>query len=482
MLPVYTLEILKNLSKADIKKLGSFIDSPYFNSKKTLSLLFTEIEKQYPAFEPSKFDFKKIYKKIFGQSEYREQTIRNLYSDFGNILRDFIAHEKFRSDKPAYNLAVARGLSEKKCYEQSAKYIDSHKNETGILGDKLYFLNKFLIEEMNEKNLLAKNRFDIDKYHANYNTQIEYLIFFFVESFYVLSHNDQYITKAHKAKKDHSGIRKSFRDSLNMEKFLSENNSLPVTVKLSYLFCRYSDEGLTGVQYEELEKMVLENIDKFEFHFKIYCWSILLDVLSYHLIPKDRKFYKTAFSLNERFDKLDLYSGISETRTFPVIIFKLSFLTAVIMKEFEWAKKFIEKYSGLLYEPDRENERNYSLARLSLQSKDHERSLEYLSKVDYKTVLDKMNVKFNYLMNYIELKSYQSAISMLNSIRQFYSESKELPEEFGRLIEVSLKYFREIIRCEENNKKLDYALYKEAQNAGRYYQKQYILEKMEKIV
>ncbi len=116
------------------------------------------------------------------------------------------------------------------------------------------------------------------------------------------------------------------------------------------------------------------------------------------------------------------------------------------------------------------------------QQKKYEESIEYLSKVKFHQVYEKINVRFYYLMNYIELKSYQSAISMLNSIRQFYLESKEIPEMFAVLIENSLRFFREIIRVEENNKKLDYSILKEAQNAGRYYQKQYILAKMEKLV
>ena len=70
MLPSNTVEILKNLNKSDFKKLGDFLKSPYFNSKETIYLLFKEIEKQSPEFEKERFEYKRIYKKIYG-GEYK---------------------------------------------------------------------------------------------------------------------------------------------------------------------------------------------------------------------------------------------------------------------------------------------------------------------------------------------------------------------------------------------------------------------------
>jgi len=134
------------------------------------------------------------------------------------------------------------------------------------------------------------------------------------------------------------------------------------------------------------------------------------------------------------------------------------------LDEFEWAEKFINEYVNYIDEDLRENEFNYSMGLLSFRTKKYEKSLEYLNKVQYSQILEKVNVRFYYVMNYIELKLYEGALSMIASIKQFHRENKEIPAITSKFINDSIKYFNEIIKCEENGKKIDYAIYAEAQS------------------
>lgn len=483
MLPTNTIEILKNLQKSDFKKLGDFFKSPYFNSKETLYLLYKEVEKQAPEFKKEKFEYKRIYKNIYG-GEYKEQTIKNLYSEFGALLKKFIAHERLEQNENDYSFALINGLSDKKCYEQSNKIILLRKNKDigTILPQEEFFLNTFIAENKFVKNILALEKINLDDFHTSVNSVIDNLISFFIVTFFSYVKEDYLVQKAHNVKKNADLFKTPFLDSFNAEKFFEENNrNFELSnLKIHYLFYKYLVSDINEEEFKEFEKLIIDNLEKFSPEFKIQCWGNLLTPLILKLIPKDRKFYNDAFRINQYFDKLNLYNQSSER--IAISLYRDVFGVALMVKEFDWAQKFIERYSDFLEEASKENEKNFSLGRLLFQQKKYEESIEYLSKVKFHQVYEKINVRFYYLMNYIELKSYQSAISMLNSIRQFYLESKEIPEMFAVLIENSLKFFREIIRVEENNKKLDYSVLKEAQNAGRYYQKQYILEKMEKLV
>lgn len=483
MLPANTIEILKNLQKSDFKKLGDFFKSPYFNSKETLYLLYKEVEKQAPEFKKEKFEYKRIYKIIYG-GEYKEQTIKNLYSEFGSLLKKFIAHERLEQNENDYSFALIHGLSDKKCYEQSNKVITLKKNKDRdtIMPQEEYFLNTCMAENKFIKNILALEKINLDEFHIVVNSVIDNLISFFVVTFFTYVKEDFLIHKAHNVKKNSDVLKTPFLRSFNAEKFFEESkNSFEVSsLKIHYLSYKYLDSDINEVEFKEFENLIIDNLEKFSPEFKIQCWGNLITSLILKLIPKDKKYYNDAFRINEYFDKLNLYNQSSES--ISISLYRDVFGVALMVKEFDWAQKFIERYSDFLEEGSKENEKNYSLGRLLFQQKKYEESIEYLSKVKFHQVYEKINVRFYYLMNYIELKSYQSAISMLNSIRQFYLESKEIPEMFAVLIENSLRFFREIIRVEENNKNLDYSILKEAQNAGRYYQKQYILEKMEKLV
>lgn len=483
MLPPNTVEILKHLSKVELKKLGDFIRSPYFNSRETLHLLFMEIEKQYPEFEDKKFEYKRIYKKIY-PGEYKESTVRNLYTDFGGLLKKFIAYEKFASDEMDFNAKLVHGLGERKCYELSNKIISSFKKEMGstISFERRRFLHMLLLEMYYSNNLHGMNKQAPEEYHAAFNSLLDNLTYFFLWTGFDFQTLDSVVEKAHNIKDKNVFINKEFLKNIDMENFIKTlpRGAYSDAMKISYLLYKYTGSDISGEQYTEFVKLIKDNLDNFDIQTKFIVWNTLLTIILLKLVPKDNKYYSEGFELNKYFEKFLLANN-------PDIIlwapwYRNVISIALVVKEYDWAKKFIVNYSGHLREEIREKEINYAMGRLSCQMKEHEKSLEYLNKIKFEQITETLNVKFYYLVNYIELKSYQPAISMLNSIRQFYSESKELSEMFAVLIEDSLKYFREIIRAEENNKKIDYAILKEAENAGRYYQKQYILEKLKQLV
>lgn len=480
MLPPNSLEILKKLTPKDIKKLGDFIRSPYFNSKESLFLLYDEIAKQYPDFKFKEFEYENIYKKIYGNEKYKEQTIKNLYSEFGNLLKKFIACERLLSREVDFNVTVMEGLFDKKCYTQADKVAQLTRRQKAFqsLPEEDYSIYMYKLLHYDYEYMLHMNQIDLDEFHKVYVLISNKLIEFFFNTFYFYAKEDLILTKAHKTKTDTSGMEKGFIECFDAEKFFNKD-IIPVVLKIRYLTYKYLD-GITVEQYKELESLIKENINSFSLPFKITSWSALISLILLHLIPKDKKYYKTAFKINDYFIKQNIYPN--DHISLGLNTFRNCFGIALVLKEYEWAEKYVSTYSKYLIEEAKENELNYSLGRLMFQQKKYEKSLEYLGKLKYQQIEEKMNVRFYYLMNYIELKSYASAIAMLNSTRQFFLESKELPEMFAVLTENSLKFFREIIRAEENNKKLDYALYKEAQAAGRYYQKQYILNKMESLL
>ena len=114
MLTPNSIEILKALSKDEFKRYGDFVKSPYFNSVEVLGKLFDEIAKVYPDFESTRLSYKKISQKIYPGKEFNEQTIRNLYSKFGNLLKKFIAMENVINDEDVINMNMAEGMSKRK--------------------------------------------------------------------------------------------------------------------------------------------------------------------------------------------------------------------------------------------------------------------------------------------------------------------------------------------------------------------------------
>lgn len=484
MLPYNTLQILKNLSKSEIKKLGDFIRSPYFNSKDVLYQLYKEIVKHYPDFESEKIASQKIYKKIYRDKVFKEKTIKNLYSDFGVLLKKFVAYERLGSREREYNLSLIQGLQDKKCYEQSNKAITDNREKMMLTAsyEEESFYDLYSMDTIQYLNLLGMNKINLDVYHELLNSINDNLTIFYLQTLFLTAKEDSILTQGHRVKKENKSINEIFIENFNAESFFNQvdKEESVIGMKIYYLMYWHAKNEISETQFREFEKLILSNIEKLSNEFRINCWANLLEIIILKLIPKDKKFYKDAFRVNDYFIKLNLYRKEGRSKL-PISTFRNIFAIALFLKKYDWLEEFIISHTQFLQEEAKDNETNYSMGRLSFQLKKYEESLSYLNKVKFQQISEKVNIKYYYLMNYIELKSYSAALSMLSSIKHLYLNSKEMSQMLSLPAENSLKFFREIIRAEEHNSKIDYAIFKEAQTAGRYYQKQYILNKLEKL-
>jgi len=84
-------------------------------------------------------------------------------------------------------------------------------------------------------------------------------------------------------------------------------------------------------------------------------------------------------------------------------------------------------------------------------------------------------------MDYIELRSYESALSALHSFRQFISDSDEIPAMFIDGVNATLRFFAEIIRFKEKNEKPDEYIAKETRESKGFFYKGYIQEKFSEV-
>ena len=142
----------------------------------------------------------------------------------------------------------------------------------------------------------------------------------------------------------------------------------------------------------------------------------------------------------------------------------------------------MREYTNYLKPELRENELNYSMAILSFKNRKFEDSLDYFNKMKITDIMEKMNVRIYTLMNYIELKAYESALSQVAALKQFSKENKEIPHLKVDSLKNSIRFFDEIVKAEANEKKISRQVYDGALSIRFFFQKQYIMEKMEELL
>lgn len=485
MLSTSTIAILKALNPQEFKRFGDFINSPYHNSTKGLDIIYKIVLKAYPDFTSSDLEPEEMAKKVFGAGAYKEKRLNNLCAEFGNLLRKFIGYEEMNN----YNIYeldifISNALIRKDLFETAKKLIDKsikQNDSTLILDDVKEFYKFRLLYPLHIVNNQESYEIEDKKSHFN----LEALITQFLRDSYI---QVMAMARTHAPNENQSPEDKSFADayieSLDMNKFLNylkgTNHKYYSYLKIHYLLYYYSTNSINEEQFYELKNEIIEIVPKVLKDDAYVLIRAVLEIVYKNLLSTDKKYHIEAFELGKLLCELNFFPN--NTIVFlPILAFNNLFTNAIIIKEYEWAENFVNEYIQYIAEEYRDTKFNFFHGILSFKRGRFEESLNFFSKVKVTDIQSKLHLRYYYLMNYIELKAYESARSSLEVLRNFNHHHKvDIPHFIENIME-SLKYFSEIIKCEEQNRKIDEMIYIQANDGRNFTHKAYILEKMEKL-
>ncbi len=485
MLPPSTVEILEKLSSEELKKFGLLLKSPYFNSIEILPKMFEVIKNTRPDFNSPSLSIENMFKKLYPGKEFKEQTIRNLYSELGKLLKTFITIETVKADEVTFNLFYMAGLRQKKIFDLSNKAAEKNREKitkkfgTGSIAFHYHYTNF-----TNWFNNLHDQRKNLSKeYFSLVKSLSENLIVFLLKEVFVLSAENSANKKLFAEEKNDLAFEK-FINAFDTPKFLKEyekiNEPYGSLLKIQYWLYYYSENEISEEEFYVIKNEITGKIKSFHKIEQVQFIQEVINLALTKLITKDKKYYNDILDLAKLFCELNIYPDKS-LADFKAGTLRNIFTVAVILKEYEWAENFVNEYYKFVAEDVRMNEFNYCMGNLCFKQGKYEQSLDYFNKVELKDIIEKINIRFFYLMNFIELNAFENARSALQTLRQYYQDRHDIPEMYSVLIPDSLKFFQEIIKCKEQNKKIDNFLLDEAFKEKRFYHKQYIQQKMKEL-
>jgi len=485
MLSTSTVEILKKLNPQELKKFGDFIKSPYFNTTTAHEKIYDIVTKAHPDYTSEDLKSEAMSVKIFGEGEFKEKRFKNLCSEFGNLLKKFIAYEMLAIDPQEIDIYTVKGLALKHLFEASNKIAAKSQKDYGgeYLSYEDNFRYTFWLDLMRAENISFTRGHTSPEFTQVFNDITDKLIIHFYTTLMKLSLADNAYQVILKAKENE--MLKVIRDSTDMEKIIAYmknvNHDYASFLKIHYLFFYYTNHEINEEQYLELKNEILISVKNFSKIDKVNFIYKIVQMILTKIEPINLKYLNDVLQFTDLIRSLKVYPD-KTINGFADTIFRDVFKTAITLKEYQWAENFAEEFVNYLNTDLRETHLNFCKSVLSFYKGNYDESLKNLSAVKLLGISEKVDIRFYFLMNYIELKAYESAFSAITSFRQFLYESKEVPDVYRPKIEPSLKYFNEIIRCEEQGKPIDRMLLDEAKNENFFYQKIYILEKMEKLL
>ncbi|MCB0729253.1 MAG: hypothetical protein KDD00_17450, partial [Ignavibacteriae bacterium] len=96
--------------------------------------------------------------------------------------------------------------------------------------------------------------------------------------------------------------------------------------------------------------------------------------------------------------------------------------------ELDWAENFVNDHIKEMHSEYQENMKFYSMAIIHFEKGEFEKSLENITKVKYDFFLFKMDVKITMFKIYFELELYDQAYSIIDTLKHYISNSRDLSD------------------------------------------------------
>ncbi len=430
------IDLLKSLSKTELRQFEKYLESQSRGKDDRELLLFRYLKKYAPDFQSNRLEKEKVAQKIFPKVKSNVKKLSYVISDLWKSLEDFIVQVMLSEQSFVKKNLLLEYYKKRKLDKFFFSQMEKLKDE--LQEDKVksidYYYQMFQISHLTySHSSTSKQTTEIESLNNSMN---------YIDLFYV-------ITKL-----------KYSCEMINREQLLTDSytihlldNILELTDKPPFkdnpiidLYQRiiHSQKEL---KYEDL--LTLKETFKSNYHrlSRMEQREVIIYITNNFFRLHQSK-HKEA--LNDQFE-LYLFGLEKEIWLDEGFIYHLHFLnifnTACMLRELDWAKQFIEDYGHLLHEEYQQNTTLLCLANISFRQENYEASLEFLREVAFSEIHFNIVAKNMTLKCYFELEDYEEALhDFLHAYTMYLKRNKTINDAVKKANINLIKFTRRILK------------------------------------
>ena len=455
--------LLRSFTKAEIRELEKFINSPYFSRGRDCAAFFRLIKTGWPEFSGIDVAKKTLYEKLYPGKIYGDKRSKSILSTLSSelytLVLDFLVYSKLKSDERARKLLLLRNLLDKELYREfDNTYNDTITDDTlnensekrGSAGN---FLESFRLGYI--YNEYAWKRSDMDRlYNGLLKSTNDALAFALITAYKFIDTKDT-ASVTFNIKTGHTfadillGSLDNEKMLAGLKEFYPELYPYISANHLVYMMNRNktekSDEGLKF--YHKLKDTMDKDPWAFGHSEKYMIYQALENYMAIRLEQnqQERENYGELFDIYKHSLEQGVYKVSKESNIEPTV-FRNILMTACDMNEFEWAESFIEKYSPELPGEFAESMRSHAYSTLYFNKGEFEKALKHIVNIKYDYLRHKLDVKVLQFKIFYELASYEPAFNILDTLRHYISSSEEISPLVRTRFTGFIKYAGELLR------------------------------------
>ncbi|MBE2226445.1 MAG: hypothetical protein IAE93_03860 [Ignavibacteria bacterium] len=481
MQKTYLVEILSRLSSKQMRELGDFIKSPFFNKNESTEKLFEYLRNLHPEFRPEKIKKELVYSKLFFPAEYNDSFMRMIIFKLTELTEDFLAYSEMSKTLAAKELYVAQSLldlgldnSAKKTITHTEKKLNQIK-----LHDSRYYERKFELEKLKDiiysRSYIAttvKDKPDKSLLAESDNLTYFYLIMVLQRYRYLLNKS---FTVDTEFELDFLPYIMSFLEKEG--KPYLQNKVLSLAYRQVKLLLDTSNEGLMY----ELKKELCNDATPIEKFDRRDGLTILANICIEKVYSGKKEFYKMMFEMNRYIVERNLYNRV-QGGYFDKDVFTNIVIIALGQNEIKWVEEFIETNYTKLPPDIRENERNYCYCKICEKKGDYKAAKEYISKVAYTDVHMKVNARITRTTIEYELGNIEEVLNELENFRKYTQNDKLLSKSNRKICGNFIKFVNKLCKARYSFKVNLQALKEEITACEMVNHRRWLLEKTDELI
>ena len=471
MLSDKLITLLKSFQKKELNRFRKYLLSPFFNENTSLIDLFDLVDQHIRQYSSREFDTPELQKKdvwikLFPNKVYNDIQIRRLCSDLGKLALDFLAHQNYTSNPISvysHLLPALNNIQRGKHFKSTVHKALSLQQKTRIW-DANYYYHNFIIEQQRDLHQAFSSSHSLDNIHqADQHLDCFYIIHKLQLHCHLLSYQET---------RSLTGVSlfQPFMDILVESTYLE----IPaVAIYYQMVLCLSEKENET--HYQKL-KTILE---------KHHTFFSIAELQNIYLLSQNYCVFQINLGKVRFYDELfNIYKILLEKE----IIFtngelhpqnyKNIITVGLTVENFEWVENFIQVHTQRLPKKNQDNDLNYNLAKVYFHTGQHEKVIDQLREVEYKTLNYALEGKLMLLKTYYELKEYRALESLMDSFRIYLHRNRVISRDVKQQYLNVLRFVKKLAYAAPYDTKNLEKIKKQIHNCKALADKKWILEKL----
>lgn len=437
------LSILRTFRRKDLRLFGKFISSPYFNRHAQVLEFYRYVVRFHPDFSESSLTKEKLFEKFFKNKKYDDKKIRYLFTDLTRLLEKYLVNEQLRVNRQAFhhhlleahrnrdNLSEFRRLYHERI-KSTGKNIKNASTHYYLFADSELYLNYIRpMQSRKEESNIVQVMQELDLFYANKKLELScetentkalldknYQPFLLDELMNGL-HNHPWAKHAYLA---------AYMDVLRILKNPDDENSFDVLMK----------------------RLKTDEAD-FEKHHLRELYQYLLNFCIKKINTGRNDYLQNIFQIY----KVILGNGVLlTTGLLSQWDYKNIVTVSLRLKNYSWAKTFIQENKKHLAEQERDNAFNYNMANLHFQKKEYTAALKLLQSVEFTDPVYQLDSRAMLLKIYFEQDDPDALYYHFKAFQTFIARNKLVSGFHKTLYGNLIRFTKKLAQAQGDNKAL----------------------------